>query len=42
MLGFKPWGGSLVSLIDRSSRPIGIVLTGSEDRKRRKVGFEPY
>jgi hypothetical protein len=41
MLSLRPWGGSLVSLMDFSSRPMGISLEGSEVRNRRKLGFEP-
>jgi len=38
---FKPCGGSLVSLMDLSSKPIGIESAGSEETKSRKVAFEP-
>ena len=35
-LAWRPWGGSLVSLMDRSSRPMGIPKEGSAERKSRK------
>jgi len=38
---FKPCGGSLVSLIHFSRRPIGISLEGSEDKKSLKPGDDP-
>jgi len=41
MLSLRPCGGSLVSLIDFSRRPIGISLLGSEVRNSLKLGFEP-
>jgi len=37
MLALKPAGGSLVSLIDLSSKSIGIPELGSEDKKSLKV-----
>jgi hypothetical protein len=36
-----PCGGSLVSLILFSRRPIGIDLDGSEDKKSLNPGAEP-
>ena len=35
-LAWRPWGGSLVSLMDRSSKPMGIPNEGSAERKSRK------
>ena len=35
-LAFKPPGGSLVSLMDRASRPMGMAFDGSDVKKRRK------
>lgn len=37
ILAFSPAGGSFVSLIDLSSRPIGTSIEGSADKKSLKL-----
>lgn len=41
MLAFSPAGGSLVSLMVLSKMPTGMLLLGSADKNRRKLGWQP-
>ena len=41
MLAFSPAGGSFVSLMDLSKRPIGTPSEGSADKKSLKLMCEP-
>jgi hypothetical protein len=41
IFAFKPDGGSFVSLIDRSNKPIGTPFEGSADKNSLKLMCEP-